>query len=476
MNKTCAKPTRRGIDLRWKILAVGFFANASFYTVFAGLPVTAVSMRIGYHLTDADVGLVFGLFGGGLAISELPWGMLSDRWGERTSLLLGLTALFVTLCVMSACVAPSSGFVPPTLHLWLAALSLGIFGGSVNGASGRAIMSSFDESERGFAMSIRQAALPVGGGIGALLLPPIAASMGFSTVYMLLALLTGIAALLAWAYVRPTQREHDSPPASTPVAAQQETSLRAHTRKQASSIWANVRVWRISLAIGVLCAAQCSILTFAALFLHDIGQFSMIVTSLAVVGIQACSTALRIYIGRATDRRKNRGQFLRNACLLCFSAFLSLALFVACDAGSHGTHFLRVAMLVAFVFTGICVSAWHGVAYVELATAAGAQRVATALGLGNTCAFVGMFVCTVAVPALIVTSGWPVVWLAASACAIVAVLSFPDTFHRNHAAAPSSPCAPVTSNTSMPHDTSFPSEVSRQDSIDLVSEMKTVRE
>ena len=45
----------------------------------------------------------------------------------------------------------------------------GLLHGSVNGSSGRAIMALFREGERGFAMSRRQTAVPLGGGLGALM-------------------------------------------------------------------------------------------------------------------------------------------------------------------------------------------------------------------------------------------------------------------------------------------------------------------
>jgi len=69
----------------------------------------------------------------------------------------------------------------------------------------------------------------------------------------------------------------------------------------------------------------------------------------------------------------------------------------------------------------VCVSAWHGVAYTELATLAGAARAGTALGMANTSVFLVCFVTPFSIPHLLALQGWPVVWLAASACALVAM-------------------------------------------------------
>src|SRR5882757_8917498 len=75
---------------RWKVLGIGVAANASFSATFSGIPATAVFMRSGYQLGNGQLGLVLGLLGLGVALSELPWGLLTDRWGDRHVLLTGL--------------------------------------------------------------------------------------------------------------------------------------------------------------------------------------------------------------------------------------------------------------------------------------------------------------------------------------------------------------------------------------------------
>ncbi len=400
---------------RWKVLAVGVATNIIFYAAFSGIPMTAVLMRATYRLTNAELGLVFGLFSAGLAVSEVPWGLLADYWGEREALRFGLTAATAVLCAMAVFLVPRCSHLPRVGYLWLASFLFGFFGGSVNGASGRAVMAWFGESERGFAMSVRQAALPVGAALGTLILPAAAATAGFRVLFGLLATLTAIAALLASLYLHA--------PASLSKAAQVGSDgLYITTR---APLWKNRQVWRIAIAIALLCAAQCSILTFAALFLHDVGHVETMASSVTVVVIQAGSTIMRILAGRSSDKKQNRRQYLRRACLLCVGAFLCLALINGGAVGLTGPQAFRGVLVFAFIVTGVCVSAWHGVAYVELASHSSAQRIATALGLGNTFAFIGMFFCTVAVPALLAHWGWPSVWLLAGGCALAGFFSFP---------------------------------------------------
>ena len=60
-------------------------------------------------------------------------------------------------------------------------------------------------------------------------------------------------------------------------------------------------------------------------------------------------------------------------------------------------------------------------AYTELATLAGAARAGTALGMANTSVFLVCFVTPFSIPHLLALQGWALVWLAASACALVAM-------------------------------------------------------
>jgi hypothetical protein len=102
--------------------------------------------------------------------------------------------------------------------------------------------------------------------------------------------------------------------------------------------------------------------------------------------------------------------------------FAALALTVLAG-GSHAADSLawHVALIVLLGSSGVCVSAWHGVAYTELATLAGAARTGTALGMANTSVFLVCFITPLAVPHLLAWQGWTLVWMMASACALIAM-------------------------------------------------------
>jgi len=397
---------------RWKVLGIGVAANACFSATLAGIPSTAVAMRADYGLGNGELGIVLGMLGLGVALSEVPWGMATDRLGDRRILLVGLGLSAAWMAGMAALCVPGAGSGPTLLALCLALLIAGVFAGSVNGASGRAVMAWFAEGERGLAMSIRQTAVPLGGGLGALVLPGLAHHLGFAAVFGSLAIASLVTAAFTWRWLH----EPQSLRASTGALREQ------HGRNPLRS----GVVWQLALGIGLLCMPQVAVLSFTSVFLHDFAGLGVLAISVSLGCVQAGAMVSRVWSGRWTDRHGNRREYMRACCkgaALLFGVLGGLSVMVQ----THGTGTFGLALLLlALVAAGVCVSAWHGVAFTELATLAGTQRAATALALGNTCAFAGFFLVPLCVPTLQAASGWSGVWWASALCALMAAIAFPS--------------------------------------------------
>ena len=415
METQCAIPlpaaVRRnlGASHRWKVLGVGVAANVSFSAAAAGIPTTAVWLRADYHLGNAALGLALGAMGLGVALTELPWGVATDRWGDRPILLTGLAATAAALFAMMLFVVPSHAAVPGLLWLAISMSMVGVVGGSVNGSSGRAVMRWFQEGERGLAMSIRQTAVPLGGGLGALILPWLASTGGFRPVYGVLAVMCAVSGVLAWFWLHEPPEAHAGSHTSSPLPPAAVVSpLRDRM------------IWRVVAGIGILCVPQFAVLTFATVFLHDFGHVGIGGITATMVTVQLGAMIMRVASGRFTDKRGNRRSYLRGSTLVAVASFVVLGAAVASG------HRLPEALLMALIaFAGICVSAWHGVAYTELATLAGKDRAGTALGMVNTGVYLGLFLTPVCIPHLLALGSWGVVWLAAAVCALVAYPLFP---------------------------------------------------
>jgi MFS family permease len=399
---------------RWKVLAAGVAANVSSSCVVGGIPATAVYLRSSYQLSNTTLGLALGTLGLGIALSEIPWGLLTDRWGDRPVLLSGLLSVALTLLLLAAFVSHA----PTALGLCSGLFVAGLLGSSVNGASGRAIMLWFAREQRGLAMSIRQTAVPGGYALGAVLLPWLAHRYGFKAVFTVAGALCLVSYGLVWCWIH-------EPPMTSTAKIPRGNPLRDR------------QVWRTVAAISLLCAPQFAVLTYAAVFFHDIIGLDVTAVSIILALVQIGAIIGRLWSGRWTDRRDNRRPYLKGCAIATALAFTGLSALV---------HWLTVpspqaslVLPVALLLAGVMTSIWHGVGYAELATQAGAERSGTALAMGNTGVFLVLFGTPIVASALVAHWGWGTLWLACALCGLAAAGLFPRVVRASIAKEAASP-------------------------------------
>jgi sugar phosphate permease len=153
-----------------------------------GLPVLAPTLQSEFDLSLGQIGVLLAAAWVGSTFTLLPWGLAADRFGERVALSVGLGACAAFL--VGAAKATSFGALFVLLAL------AGAAGSSVNSASGRAVMQWFAPGERGLALGIRQSAIPAGGLIGALVVPPLAEAGGSEFAFLFLAGFCALGALV----------------------------------------------------------------------------------------------------------------------------------------------------------------------------------------------------------------------------------------------------------------------------------------
>ncbi|GGK88328.1 MFS transporter [Planomonospora parontospora subsp. parontospora] len=392
-------PRRYGPRHRWIVLAVGVAAQASFSAMFSGIPVTGIAMRAGYGLSTGTLGLVLGCLGLGVAVSDIAWGLLTDRFGDRRILLVGLVSTGSLLALMATAVTPGDRAGVPMLAACM--LAAGALGGSVNASSGRAIMTWFTDGNRGFAMSIRQTAIPAGGAVGVALLPWLASAYGFRAAYAVPAALCLLSAAAAWRWLHGPDQE--PAPAAERAGAGRSPLLR----------W---DVWRLALASGLLTVPQFAVLSFTAVFLHDAKGAGVALASLTVLIAQLGGGAARIWTGRHSDRHGDRHGGRRT--LIRGIGTLTAVAMAGAAVLTHAPTPLTVA---ALALGGLLANAWHGVAYTEIAAMAGADRAGTALGLEGTTVFAAAFLTPLLIPVVLDAASWQAVWALAAAAPLLAV-------------------------------------------------------
>jgi sugar phosphate permease len=166
-------------SFRWVVLAGGCVAQASFSAFFLGLPALAPAFRDDYDLGLGQTGLLLASASIGIVLTLFPWGVVTDRTGERRAVAAGLLA--AGAAVLAA--AFTSQFAPLVVLIALA----GAAGAVVNSGTGRSVMGWFSVSERGLAMGVRQTSIPIAGALAAVTLPHLADAGGVRAALIALA-------------------------------------------------------------------------------------------------------------------------------------------------------------------------------------------------------------------------------------------------------------------------------------------------
>jgi sugar phosphate permease len=369
---------------RWIILAVGTFAQASFAAVIIGIPALAPALRSHYSLSLTQVGVVLGAVSAGMTLTLLPWGIVADRIGERRVLVAGLAGAAAAL----AAVGWSGGF------LWLVGLLAvgGAFGASVNSASGRAVMGWFARAERGFALGIRQTAIPLGGTLAAASLPSLASSAGLRAAFLALAAGCLVAAVAGGLWIR-------DPPAAP-----------AHEHVLETGPLRDPRMWLLSGGSSLLLVAQISNVFFLVLFLHQHRGVSATGAAAVLAVTQLLGAVARIASGRWSDRSARRVVPLRQLAL-------ALGVTTALVAGLVDAP-LTVLMPVVVV-AGMLGLSWNALSFTAAAEAVGGARSGAAIGLQQTVlGIVGTGV-PIGFAAIVGTASWRVGFALAAVCAFL---------------------------------------------------------
>jgi sugar phosphate permease len=330
------------------VLAAGTLAQASFSATSVGLPALSPTLKSDYGLTLTETGVVLAAVGIGMLFTLLAWGLVADRVDERWVIATGLTGAAGLLVVAST----THSFAAVTVTL----VGVGALGASVNAASGRAIMAWFPSTELGLALGIRQTAIPIGGALGAAVLPVLGSAGGTRVAFLFLgaACLTG--AVVAAVFIRGgLQGEPEIGDVTRPV----------HERF----------MWLLGTGTGLFLVAQIGITGFVVLFLHEHRGLSKEAAGAVLAGIYVLAIAARIGSGTISDRLGSRLGPLR-------IIGVALAVFTACVAAAIDAP---LALLIPlFIVAGVLSMSWNGLAYAAAAEAAGPARTGAALGFQQT--------------------------------------------------------------------------------------------
>jgi sugar phosphate permease len=329
------------------ILAAGTLAQASFSTASVGLPALAPAIRSQYRISLSETGLVLAAIGIGMLFTLLPWGLLADRFDEPLVIAVGLVGAGLAL--------GTAAWTHGLGTLVAALVAAGALGASVNAASGRAIMSWFPPGELGLALGIRQTAIPIGGALGAAVLPVLG---GTRPAFIALGGSCIVGAVVAAAFMRGS-------PAGGDELELAEISRPMH----------DPRMWLLGGGTALFLTAQIGITGFVVLFLHEHRHVSTHAAAALLATINILAIAARIGAGRISDRLRTRLRPLRA---------IGIALAAATAGVAALTEAPLAVLVAAFAIAGVLSMAWNGLAFAAAAEAAGASRTGAALGFQQT--------------------------------------------------------------------------------------------
>ena len=383
----------------WVALALATLAHA--FGSFSALAVAPLSPFLvdALHLTRAQVGLLLpAAYLGGVAMS-LPAGWMTDRAGVRATLAAGLALIGVMVALASR--ADGLGGV-------LACLVVAGFGFSVlNPATGKAVLDWFPPRRRGVAMGIKQTGLTLGGVLGALALPPLAATSDWRHALMA-AGFTSVACafVVVVAYPKP-------PVAHTPLTRDRARLSDLPTFLRRPGVV-------VVLACGfALSMAQSSLLAYVTLYGREVLGLTAVEAARLLALSQVGGTASRLAWGMVSDRffqsRRRPG--------IVISAGIGIVSFALLAAGP----WLPTAMIALLALTaGAAAFGWVGLYFTLVAELGGARYAGLLTGVAVTFSWSGVLVGPPVFGAIVqATGGWPASWLLLAVIALVVALVLP---------------------------------------------------
>jgi predicted MFS family arabinose efflux permease len=338
---------------RWVILGVATFTQAASGFFVQGIGAMGIHLQRDLSLSTAQLGLLLSAAQLVPLVGLLVAGELLDRYNERWVVGIGACVIAVSLGVGSTV----QGYAP----LLLVLLIVGAGYSTVQPGGSKSVASWFDTSQRGLAMGIRQAGLPLGGVFAAAVLPVLAAALGWRVTLMagaLVALLGAVAFMGVY---------HRPPVRSLPQGSVSRAPLGARLRLLREPSMVKIALSGVSLVsvhggIGVL----------TVLYLHEVTAVGAGPAALILVAVQGAGAAGRICLAAWSDR-SGSGRY--TSVLICLVAVTAGMLALITPLGR--TPVTACLLLVWLGFFGI---GWYGPWVAHVAESAPPGRTGFVLG------------------------------------------------------------------------------------------------
>jgi MFS family permease len=377
----------------WFMLVLGVLAQTATSMLTSTPAFLIPELHVQQGVPLATAGLLASTTTVGMVIALVAWGALADKLGERFVISVGLALASIAA---GAAALVSNNFAALGVFLVVG----GIASASSSPASGRLIVGWFPKNRRGLAMGIRQMSQPLGVALAAVVVPPLAESDGIAVALLASVIFCGVLAIACALVLRDPER-----PPITAVEGVSENPYRG-----------NRTLVRIHVVSMLLVVPQFTVSTFGLVFLISSEHLGAGAAGVVVGVAQLVGAVGRIGVGVWSDRLGSRMRPLR------WVALASVASMVALAATGLIVSWLAVA---AIVIAATITVADNGLAFGAVAEIAGPRWSGRALGAQNTGQWIGASLVGPLAGLLIGVVGYPLTFVAAGVCALVAVPLIP---------------------------------------------------
>ncbi|WP_186332406.1 MFS transporter [Bordetella genomosp. 13] len=316
-----------------------------------GIGVWGPHARHVLQLSHRELGLLASLLNGVPVVALLFIGPLLDRCGERLPVFIGMAIMSAGLLLMGS--AGHYGI------LAVAMLLIGLGYSPIQPAGGKAIYQWFPPRQRGLAMGLRQAALPMGGACAAAFFPFMIGHAGWPATMMAASAILAAVGLCHLALFRNARR--------TPPAARQ-------SRLALADLFRQVPFRRVAIVGMAMVGVQTAIAVFWAVLVHQ--RFGLSVQSAAwhLFAVQAGGALGRIAMSTLSDHVPDGKRRMVLLCaLLTFCALLAT---LALPRQGHGS-----AVLACSLVAGVFGFGWYGPWVVWLSDCAAPDQIGRVLAI-----------------------------------------------------------------------------------------------